>query len=154
VSRTINKVEVQGHVGRDAEQKSEKAPVRFSVATGHENKSDGSGKYPLVFHDVTAWTKQFPDAINIKKGEYVRVVGRLNYTKWTGKDGLEHTGKADFELREIASPQNCSLLRRVDRDFGMYRASALTAEQVAIATSSNARRRASARRASIALRNC
>jgi single-stranded DNA-binding protein len=90
--KTVNRVEIEGYVGRDAEQKTEKAPVKFSVATGNESKPDGSGKYPLVFHNITAWTNQFPDAINIKKGEFVRLTGRLNYTKWTGKDGTPRTG--------------------------------------------------------------
>jgi single-strand DNA-binding protein len=89
---TVNYVEVQGYVGRDAEKKSEKAPVKFSIATGNDSKSDGSGKNPLLFHSITAWTNQFPEAVNIKKGELVRVTGRLNYQKWTGKDGVERTG--------------------------------------------------------------
>lgn len=89
---TKNRVEIQGYVGRDAEQKSEKAPVKFSVATGGDNKPDGSGKYPLVFHNVTAWPNQFPNALEIKKGNYVLVTGRLNYQKWTDKAGIPKTG--------------------------------------------------------------
>ena len=38
--------------------------------------------------------------------------------------------RKDFELREIASPQSLSNLRRVDRDFGMYRSTTLTAEDI------------------------
>lgn len=38
--------------------------------------------------------------------------------------------KADFELRGKASPQNLSYLARVERDFGLYRAATLTAEQI------------------------
>jgi single-stranded DNA-binding protein len=91
--QTINRVEVQGYVGRDAAQVSEKAPFKFSVATGNDNKPDGSGKYPLVFHNITAWPQQFPLAGEIHKGDFVRVIGRLNYTKWMDrKTGQERTG--------------------------------------------------------------
>jgi len=90
--RTINKVEIQGYVGRDAEQKSEKAPFKFSVATGNDNKPDGSGKYPLVFHTVTAWPQQFPEAKDIRKGDPIRVLGRLHYTRWTDRDGAKRAG--------------------------------------------------------------
>src|SRR6266851_9023813 len=38
--------------------------------------------------------------------------------------------KADFELREKASPQNLSYLKRVTADFGTYRAVELTAERI------------------------
>jgi hypothetical protein len=64
----------------------------FDAMKDNENKSDGSGKYPLVFHPITAWPGQFPEAPEIKKGEFVRITGRLNYTKWTGKDGVERNG--------------------------------------------------------------
>jgi len=90
--KTVNRIELYGRVGRDAEQKSDKAPIRFSVATGGEDKSDGHGKWPVVWHNVTAWPDQHPDARDIRKGECVRVIGRLNYTKWTGKDGGERHG--------------------------------------------------------------
>ena len=69
--KTINRVELQGHVGRDAEQKSPKAPVRFSIATGGDNKPDGSGKWPLVWHNITAWNN--PEQLGIKKGDYLRI---------------------------------------------------------------------------------
>ena len=89
MSKTINRVEIMGHVGRDAEQKSPKAPVKFSIATGNDNKPDGSGKYPLVWHNIVMWNN--PRALEVKKGDYVRVLGRLNYNKWTGNDGVERT---------------------------------------------------------------
>ena len=38
--------------------------------------------------------------------------------------------KADFELRGIASPQNLSVLKRVDADFGTYRVVELTADKI------------------------
>ena len=60
--KTVNRIELYGRVGRDAEQKSEKAPIRFSIATGGENKSDGNGKWPLVWHSVTVWPDQHPEA--------------------------------------------------------------------------------------------
>ena len=90
--KTVNHVEIVGFLGRDAEQKSEKAPIKFSVATGNGDKPDGSGKHPLVFHNITAWPNQFPEALDIKKGDPVRVTGRLNYVRWTGRDGVERNG--------------------------------------------------------------
>jgi len=101
MSKTINRVEIQGNVGRDAEQKSSKAPVKFSVATGNDNKPDGSGKYPLVWHNVTVWNN--PDALKIKKGDYVHVAGRLNYTSWIGNDGAKRSG-VEIVAYEIKTP--------------------------------------------------
>jgi|SRR5215469_1928089 len=87
--KTINCVEILGFAGRDAEKRSDKAPVKFSLATGHDNKPD-RGKNPLVFHNIVVWDR--PELLNqIKKGTYVRVTGRLDYSKWTGTDGVERT---------------------------------------------------------------
>jgi single-stranded DNA-binding protein len=88
---TINKVEVAGFVGRDAEQKSERAPIKFSVATGGDNKADGTGKWPLAWHQIVCWPATIPDAIAIKKGDYVRVHGRLNYNQWQTPEGQKRT---------------------------------------------------------------
>lgn len=79
--KTVNSVEIVGFVGRDTEKRSDKAPVKFSVATGGDTKAD-SGKNPLRFHTVTAWDRQ-PEVLKIRKGDYVRVVGCLNHNKWT-----------------------------------------------------------------------
>jgi len=88
--KTVNRSEIVGFAGRDAEKRSDKAPVRFSVATGNDGRPNG-GKNPLVFHTITVWEGQ-PEALKVRKGDYVRVVGRLHYTKWIEKDGLERTG--------------------------------------------------------------
>jgi single-strand DNA-binding protein len=105
MSKTINRVEIQGHVGRDAEQKSEKAPVKFSIATGGDTKPDRSGKYPLVFHNITVWEK--PETLGIKKGDYLRVVGRLNYNLWTDKEGAKRitTEIIAYEISAVSSEQ-------------------------------------------------
>jgi len=88
--KTTNHVEIQGFASRDPEKKSDRAPVRFGIATGNDTRPDGR-KNPLCFHTVTAWDRQ-PEVLKIKKGDYVKVVGRLSYTKWTDKDGIERTG--------------------------------------------------------------
>ena len=88
--KTINRVEIQGFAGRDAEKRSDKTPVKFSVATGNDTRPDGEGKYPLVFHNIAVWNR--PELVTqVKKGAYVRVTGRLDYSKWTGTDGVERT---------------------------------------------------------------
>jgi len=85
--KTINHCEIVGFVGRDAERKWTTASVRFSVATGNESRPSG-GKTPLCFHNIAVWNR--PELLDqVKKGTPVRVVGRLDYSKWTGTDGVE-----------------------------------------------------------------
>jgi single-stranded DNA-binding protein len=82
MSKTTNRVELQGFAGKDAEQKSDKAPIKFSIATG-------GGKYPTDWHSIIAWPDSCPEAIDIRKGDQVRVIGRLSYNEWTAKDGTK-----------------------------------------------------------------
>ena len=101
---TVNKIEIAGFVGRDAEQKSEKAPVKFSVATGGDNKADGSGKWPLAWHNITCWPATIPEAIGVKKGDYVRVHGRLNYNQWQTPEGQKRTAVEVVAFKLILEP--------------------------------------------------
>ncbi len=101
---TINKIEIAGYVGRDAEQKSEKAPVKFSVATGGDNKADGSGKWPLSWHQIVCWPDTIPEAIGVQRGDYVRIHGRLNYNQWTTPEGQKRSVAEVVAFRLILEP--------------------------------------------------
>ena len=85
--RSINAVHLGGHVGKDATRYGN-GPYKFSLATGGGKKKDGT-PYPTHWHQIACWPNQIPEAESVKKGTYVQVKGRLEYEKWTAKDGTE-----------------------------------------------------------------
>ena len=99
--KTVNHVVIEGYVGRDAAKRVENGPVNFSIATGNDNKPDG--KYPLCFHNIVVWGK--PEALGIRKGDFVRAEGRLNYPRWTGKDGVERSGVEIVAFAIVIEPK-------------------------------------------------
>lgn len=91
---TINKVEIQGFLGRDAEVKtfeSGRTLVSMSLATDESHKNNkGEWVKTTTWHNVTYWkSKKDKTAELLKKGELVAVVGKLNTRKYTDKSGQE-----------------------------------------------------------------
>lgn len=91
---TINRVELQGFLGRDAEVKtfeSGRTLVSMSIATseGYKN-SKGEWVNNTTWHNVSYWkTKKDEDLDFLKKGELVTITGRLNTRKYTDKNGQD-----------------------------------------------------------------
>jgi single-strand DNA-binding protein len=91
---TINKVEIQGFLGRDAEVKtfeSGRTLVSMNVATSESYKNNkGEWVTNTTWHNVSYWkTKKDEDTDFLKKGELVSVIGRLNTRKYTDKNGQD-----------------------------------------------------------------
>src|ERR1700679_1055756 len=90
-SRSVNKVILIGHLGRDAETKftpSGAAATRFSVATSRRWKDQQSGEWK----EETNWTnvvlwRQENLANYLVKGKQVYVEGRLRTHSYDDKDG-------------------------------------------------------------------
>ncbi len=91
---TINKVELQGFLGRDAEVKSFESGrtlVSMSVATSESYKNNkGEWVNNTTWHNVSYWKiKKDEDLEFLKKGELVLLTGRLNTRKYTDKSGQD-----------------------------------------------------------------
>ncbi len=92
MEKTMNKVEIQGFLGRDAEEKtfeSGRTLVSMSIATNEsfKNKND-EWINNTTWHNVAYWkNKKDEDLSFLKKGELVSVTGKLNTRKYTDKKG-------------------------------------------------------------------
>lgn len=89
---TINKVEIQGFLGRDAEVKSFESGrklVSFSVATNESYKNaKGEWVTNTTWHNVTLWRNGKDSEMDfLKKGAMVALTGKLNTRKYTDKEG-------------------------------------------------------------------
>lgn len=90
----INRIELRGMVGSVNTQTYPQGKVsHFTVATNVAYKDKNGG--PVIetdWHNVTAWeNKGIFDLDKLLKGSKVYVMGRMQYPKFTGSDGLEHT---------------------------------------------------------------
>ena len=92
--KTINKVEIQGFLGQDAEVKtfdSGRTLVNMSIAT-NESYKDKNDEWVnnTTWHNITYWkNKKDENTDFLKKGELVSVVGKLNTRKYTDKNDQE-----------------------------------------------------------------
>ena len=90
-SRSVNKVTLIGHLGRDAETKftpSGVAMTKFSVATNRRWKDQQTGEWKeeTDWANVVLW-RQENLANYLTKGKQVYVEGRLQTRSWDDKDG-------------------------------------------------------------------
>ena len=92
--KTINKVEIQGFLGRDAEEKtfeSGRTLISMNLATdeSYKNKND-EWVTNTTWHNITYWkNKKDENTDFLKKGELISVSGKLNTRKYTDKSGNE-----------------------------------------------------------------
>jgi len=92
-SRSVNKVILVGHLGRDAETKFTPAGVavtKFSVATNRRWKDQQSGEWKeeTDWANIVLW-RQENLANYLTKGKQVYVEGRLQTRSYDDKDGKE-----------------------------------------------------------------
>jgi single-strand DNA-binding protein len=90
-TRSVNKVFLLGHLGRDAETRftpQGTAMTRFSVATNRRWKDQQTGdwKEETDWHNVVLW-RQENFASFLTKGRQVHVEGRLQTRSYEDKDG-------------------------------------------------------------------
>jgi single-strand DNA-binding protein len=83
----INQVWISGHIGQDPEVRqtaSGKSVVTLSIATSHQEQTS--------WHRVVAWQQNADFAGKyLRKGDLVNIIGRVDYRKYTHRDGSERT---------------------------------------------------------------
>lgn len=95
MTRSLNKVMIIGHLGRDPEMRytpSGKPVTTFTVATGRLWKSsDGEQHSETEWFNVVAWGNLAERCKNyLSKGLQVYVEGRLQTRRWDDNDGVKH----------------------------------------------------------------
>ena len=90
-SRSVNKVILLGHLGKDAETKftpSGVAKTSFSVATNRRWKDQQTQEWKEItdWHNVVLWRSENVSNY-LLKGKQVYVEGRLESRSWEDKDG-------------------------------------------------------------------
>ncbi len=95
MSRSLNKVMIIGHLGRDPEMRytpSGRPVTTFTVATSRSwNTVDGERHTETEWFNIVAWgnlaeiCKQY-----LNKGQQVYIEGRLQTRKWEDKEGNRH----------------------------------------------------------------
>ena len=90
-SRSVNKVILVGHLGKDAETKftpSGVAVTKFSVATNRRWKDQQTGEWKeeTDWANIVLW-RQENLANYLTKGKQVYIEGRLHSRSWDDKDG-------------------------------------------------------------------
>jgi single-strand DNA-binding protein len=93
-SRSVNKVILVGHLGRDAETKfttGGAAKTTFSVATNRRWKDQQTGEWKeeTDWHNVVLWRSENL-ANYLTKGTQLYVEGRLQTRSWDDKDGKKN----------------------------------------------------------------
>src|SRR6202162_924198 len=90
-SRSVNKVILVGHLGKDAETKFTQCGTRvtkFTIATGRRWKDQQSGEWKeeTDWHNVVLWRAENL-ANYLLKGKQVYIEGRLQTRSYEDKDG-------------------------------------------------------------------
>lgn len=90
-NRSVNKVILIGHLGRDAETRfttSGVAMSRFSLATNRRIKDNATGEWKdeTDWHNIVVW-RQENLAQYLTKGKQVYIEGRLQTRSYEDKDG-------------------------------------------------------------------
>jgi len=90
--KSINKVEIQGFLGKDAEIKTFESGhtlVSMSVATNESYKNtQDEWVTNTTWHNVAYWKNKKDENMDfLKKGKMITVSGKLNTRKYTDKQG-------------------------------------------------------------------
>lgn len=120
-SRSVNKVILLGHLGKDAETKftpSGVAVTNFTLATSRRWKDQQSGEWKeeTEWHRIVMWRSENVSNY-LLKGKQVYVEGRLQTRSWEDKDGQKRYttevvaddlillgGRGDSATGEFAQP--------------------------------------------------
>ena len=102
MSRSVNKVVLLGHLGRDAETKYTQSGIgitQFSVATSRrwKDKTSGEWKEDTDWHNIEAWRME-KLADYLTKGSQVYVEGYLKNDSWEDKE----TGQTRYRVKVVA----------------------------------------------------
>jgi len=101
---TVNKVIILGRLGKDPEMRyapSGTAIATFSIATNHNQKSEGEWVEKTEWHNILAFgkTAEFSGEY-LSKGKQVFVEGRLQTSSWEDQQG-DKKYKTELVVNEI-----------------------------------------------------
>jgi single-strand DNA-binding protein len=90
-SRSVNKVILLGHLGKDAETKYTPSGIsvsRFSLATNRRTKDQQTGEWKDItdWHNIVIWRTENV-ANYLLKGKQIYLEGRLESRSWEDKEG-------------------------------------------------------------------
>lgn len=88
----MNKVELKGFLGADAQPKNldgGKTVLNLSIATKAFFGKDDERQERTEWHRVTAWGKIATGAPQLSKGAYVHVIGELRSREYTNAEGTK-----------------------------------------------------------------
>ncbi len=108
-SRSLNKVMLIGHLGKDAETRFTQggtAVTNFTVATSRRYKNQQTGEWDedTEWHDVVLW-KAENLANYLQKGKQIYVEGRLQTRSWEDQSGVKK-----YRTEVVADPFGVILL--------------------------------------------
>ena len=91
MAKSVNKVILLGHLGKDAETKFTPSGIsvsKFSLATNRRTKDPQSGDWKDItdWHNIVAW-KTESVANYLLKGKQIYLEGRIENRSWEDKDG-------------------------------------------------------------------
>jgi single-strand DNA-binding protein len=93
MSASINQATIIGHLGQDPEVRAagSRSVCRLRVATSRKwSTEDGGKQEETTWHNVSAWGQLGATCAKyLKRGRYVRVVGRMRHSTYQDKDGIE-----------------------------------------------------------------
>jgi|SRR5574344_11691 single-strand DNA-binding protein len=92
MEKSLNKVELRGHVGQDPKimtLDNGSQLTRFTLATNENYRTrDNEWKEETMWHNIAAWSsKSMPEFERIKKGMFIELVGKIRYVKYKSKEG-------------------------------------------------------------------
>jgi single-strand DNA-binding protein len=96
VSRSLNKVQLIGNLGKDPEVRSTGSGTRvatLSIATSRRwNNASGEAQEKTEWHRVVLWNNKGSGLADVaerylKKGDRIYVEGRIEYRTWEDRDG-------------------------------------------------------------------
>lgn len=107
----MNRVTLLGNLGKDPEirqMNNGKAAASLSVATSVNKKQGNEWVSDTQWHRVVAYDKLAELAGTMSKGQSIFVDGRLNYRKYTNKEGVEQnvTEIVATELSPLAKAES------------------------------------------------
>lgn len=115
--RSLNRVTLIGHLGRDPEMRytpAGTAVCEFSIATSEQwkDKQTGEAKERTEWHTVTVWSRLAEIAAEyLKKGARVYIEGKIRTDKYTDRDGQDR-------YRTKIQADNLIMLDRQERQEG------------------------------------
>jgi single-strand DNA-binding protein len=106
MAKSVNKVILVGHLGKDPEVKytpSGTPVAKFSLATNERYKDkDGNWQDRTEWHNITAWQRTAEIAGEyLKKGSQVYIEGRLRTDSWDDKNTGEKKYRTEIVVNDL-----------------------------------------------------